>query len=132
MRMARLEAGADLLEGVVAAARGAGAESGWVQGIGALDGACLAWYDQEAREYRERRFAGGLEIVSLAGNLSRREGALFPHIHLVLSGADCGTVGGHALPGCVVFATELAIWSHPPLERREDAASGLWLWPAGP
>ena len=129
MRLLRLARGADLLAGVVAAAKGAGISTAWVQGIGALDGARLAWYDQEAMTYRESGFSGGLEILSLAGNLSLREGELFPHLHLVLSGPDGSPVGGHALPGCKVFVAELALWPHPPLERLADTPSGLWLWP---
>ena len=129
MRLVLLPSGVDLLEGLLAVAAGEGTTTGWVQGIGALDGASLAWYDQEAQTYRESRHEGGLEILSLAGNLSRREGEVFPHIHLLLSRRDGSTVGGHALPGCKVFACELALWPHPEIQRFREEKTGLWLWP---
>lgn len=104
-----------------------------MQGIGALEIASVAWYDQAAGEYLETRLGGGLEILSLAGNVSMREGAAFAHVHLTLSGRDGAALGGHALPGCRVFACELALWPSPAtVVRSPDEGTGLWLWPPGP
>jgi len=54
----------------------------------------------------------------------------FVHAHLVLADSQLNGHGGHAMPGCRVFACEFTIWafSGAAPERRPDAATGLELW----
>ena len=70
------------------------------------------------------------EIVALAGNLSRRDGDHAAHVHLTLAASDGRAFGGHAAPGCVVFACELVVTEllGQPLERVHDEVTGLPLW----
>ena len=48
-----------------------------------------------------------LELLSLSGNISRKDGEAFVHCHVtVSSGLDDGRAyGGHLTEGCVVFST---------------------------
>ncbi len=128
--VARLRHGADLLEEIVALADHHGIEAGALQGLGALQRARLAYYDQTDRSYREFDLERPLEITALAGNVSRRDGAAAAHVHLTLADRDGRAFGGHAAPGCVVFACELVVTElHGPLlERVHDEVTGLPLW----
>ena len=128
--VARLRHGADLLEEIVALAERHGIEAGALQGLGALQRARLAYYDQADKSYREVDLDRPLEITALAGNLSRRDGAAAAHVHLTLADRDAGAFGGHAAPGCVVFACELVVTElhGPSLERAHDEVTGLPLW----
>ncbi len=128
--VARLPFGSDLLEAVAAVAQDHGVQTGEVRAIGALQRARLAYYDQESRTYGEFAVDRHVELVSLLGNVSRRDGATAVHVHATLAGHDGSCVGGHVAAGCVVFACELFIQelTGEPLERAHDEETGLPLW----
>jgi predicted DNA-binding protein with PD1-like motif len=90
----------------------------------------LASYDQTGKTYGEFALEQPLEITALAGNLSRRDGDHAAHVHLTLAASDGRAFGGHAAPGCVVFACELVVTEllGQPLERVHDEVTGLPLW----
>lgn len=128
--VARLEHGGDLLAQIADVADAHGVTMGEVRAVGALQRAELAFYDQTARRYEPHTFERPLELLALAGNVSRRDGQSAVHAHLVLGEADGRCLGGHALPGCVVFACELVLEElvGEPLERGHDEVTGLPLW----
>lgn len=128
--VARLAHGADLLDEIVTLAARHRVEAGTLQGLGALQRARLAFYDQAGKQYSESALDRPLEITSLTGNLSQRDGAPASHVHLVLAGDDGLAFGGHAAPGCLIFACELVVTEllGPALERVYDEVTGLPLW----
>jgi len=128
--VARLAHGADLLEEIAGLAERHGIAAGALQGLGALQRTRLAYYDQAARAYAEFDLDGPLELTCLAGNLSRRDGAPAVHAHLTLADRDGRALGGHAAPGCIVFACELVVTEllGPALDRALDGVTGLPLW----
>jgi uncharacterized protein len=128
--VARLAHGGDLLEEIAAVADQYGMEAAELRAIGALRTARLAFYDQTAREYGEFAVDAPVEIVTLLGNVSRRDGATMVHAHATLAGHDGACVGGHVASGCVVFACELVLQElvGEPLEREYDEVTGLALW----
>ena len=104
--VARLTHGADLLDEIVTLAQRHGIEAGALQGLGALQRARLAYYDQSGKQYAEFALDRPLEITSLTGNLSRRDGAPASHVHLTLAGHDGHAYGGLEFhlerePGCI-------------------------------
>lgn len=127
----RLPPGADLLGGLNEAAAELGVEAAWVNVIGALRSLTYGYYDQEAREYRTLEHRGEVELASAMGNVSRKEGEPFTHLHVVVAGADGRAFGGHLLEGSEVFVAEVAfhLLAGPAPAREEDDATGLALWP---
>jgi hypothetical protein len=99
--------------------------------IGAVKRGALGYYDLSAKQYKTREFEGLLEIVACAGNVSERDGDVFVHAHAVFSGADYGCVGGHLIPGNVIFVGELYGTPVPgPVPVRVmNPAIGIALWP---
>ena len=96
-----------------------------------MQGAKLAYYNQQSLEYEELDFRDPMEIVSLYGNISLRNNVPFAHVHVVLSDAEGVARGGHLLPGGTpVFACELMIeeFEGEPLIRQKDDTTGLTLW----
>ncbi|NLE21367.1 MAG: DNA-binding protein [Actinobacteria bacterium] len=128
--VARLPHGGDLLEEIAAVADEHGMRAADLRAIGALQAARLSYYDQTTHEYGEFAVDGAVEIVSLLGTVSLREGATMVHAHATLAGHDGACVGGHVAPGCVVFACELVLQElvGEPLEREFDEVTGLALW----
>ena len=98
--------------------------------IGAVSRATLGYYDPVARQYGSREFDTQLEIVSCMGNVSEKDGEMFVHAHALLSDKDYLCVGGHIMPGTIIFAAEL--WGNPvsgPIPvRKFDEPTGLALW----
>ena len=128
--LARLEHGADVLDELAAVARHEGFAAAEFRAIGALRRARLSFYDQQAKAYGEFDLDEELEIVSLLGTVTRRDGAPAVHAHAVLSASDGRAFGGHVAPGCVVFACEVVmneLLGEVP-ERSYDETTGLPLW----
>ncbi|HUK76668.1 MAG TPA: PPC domain-containing DNA-binding protein [Thermoleophilia bacterium] len=128
--VARLSHGADLLDEIVTLAARHGIEAAALLGLGALQRARLAFYDQTGKQYSEFGLDLPLEITSLTGNISRRDDRPASHVHLTLADHAGQAFGGHAAPGCIVFACELVITElrGPALERAYDEVTGLPLW----
>ncbi len=128
--VARLPRDGDLVEEILAVANDHGIDLGQVWAIGAVRRARIAYYDQAARTYRDIELDEPLEIASLIGNISLRDGKAALHAHGVFAGPDGHTRGGHVMPGCVIYACELLLveLSGETLERVHDDSTGLPLW----
>ena len=129
--VARLPHGADLLEAIAQVADEYGVLVGEVRAIGALKCARLAFYDQQTRAYGEWSLDQPLELVTLLGNVSRRDGATAVHVHATLADHDGVCFGGHVAAGCVIFACELflqELTGGAALKRAYDEETGLPLW----
>jgi len=124
----RLEQGGDWREQIEALAQREGVASGWFNGIGAVRGAELWYYDQVAGQYEPFLVDEPMEMASCLGNISLLDGEYFAHTHAVLSDPAGRTVSGH-LNEAEVFAGEVFIRAFErPLERRHDAQTDLDLW----
>ncbi len=128
--LGRLERGDDLLEALTDLCRRQGVSAGTVQAIGAVEHAAIGFYDQRAGRYESISLLEELEIASLLGNVSLKDGEPLVHAHVVLADATGLCRGGHLLPGTSVFACEftLRVLEGPALERTLDEATGLPLW----
>ncbi|HEX9824667.1 MAG TPA: PPC domain-containing DNA-binding protein [Actinomycetota bacterium] len=131
--MWRVPEDADLLESVTQAVTELGVSAGSLQVIGAVKKVVLGYYDQDTKQYGLLEPEGHFEIASGLGSVSMKDGAPFVHLHLVCSGEDGASIGGHLMPGTITFVAEATV-THlggPAPERVPDASTGLALWPAG-
>lgn len=128
--LGRLEKGEDILQGLTKFCVQHGVTAGSIQGLGAVQRGGVGYYDQGAAAYREIRFERGMEIASLVGNISRKEGEIFLHCHVILADKEGRCFGGHLLEGNVAFACEFAVIALEGTvpERIPDDATGLMLW----
>jgi uncharacterized protein len=133
--VARLQYGADLIDAIVQVAQEHSVTVGSLRAIGALQRGRLSFYDQltpdpHNRTYDVMELEEPLEIVSLVGTISLREGEPSVHAHACLSDSQGRCFGGHLEHGCAVFACELVLdgLQGPALERGYDSVTGLWLW----
>ncbi|WP_290598126.1 MULTISPECIES: PPC domain-containing DNA-binding protein [unclassified Archaeoglobus] len=124
----RLDYGKNLVDQLSSFLEKEGIEAAYVSGIGAVKNAEIGYYDQEKKEYVKRRIEEELEILSLSGNVSLKDGRPYPHIHVVL-GKDGNVYAGH-LFSAEVFACEiflLVLDGEAPV-REFDRQTGLFLW----
>jgi len=125
-----LPQGDDLLDAVTRTFRERSVRKAAFSTIGLLTHAVLGCYNPASRQYATREFEGPLEIVSCTGNVSEKDGDVFVHSHIVLADEDFRCIGGHLMPGCVIFVGELhgAPVPGPIPVRTFDEARGLYLW----
>jgi len=103
---------------------------GKVEAIGAVKKARIGFYNQQTFTYEFIDMDKPLEITSLTGNISLKDGKPFIHAHITL-GDDTGKViGGHLAEGTVVFACEFVITELIGTEykRAFDEQTHLPLW----
>ena len=66
-----------------------------VSGIGAVSEATLGFYNVRSKEYSKTVIEGPLEMVSLLGSVTQKDGEPYLHLHASFSGKDCNCLGGH-------------------------------------
>jgi len=126
----RLSHGGDLLEEITDICRRENVQLGWIEALGAVQRARLAFYNQETHEYEFFVVDQPLEITKLVGNVSLKDNSPFVHAHITLADKKGNAYGGHLASGTVVFACEfiLEIFDGPVLQREFDEVTGLSLW----
>ncbi len=126
----RLDRGDEVLSSLETFCRAEDVKLGSVEGLGASDHAVIGLYDVEERLYHKSVFDEPMEITSLLGNISTKEGEIYLHLHITLGRAGAGVIGGH-LNECRISATgELFVRPLPgTVERRlDETGTGLNLF----
>lgn len=102
-----------------------GLESGVVLcGIGMLEGTTIGRYD--GSEYAKTVLADSLEVLSLQGNISMKEGEPFIHLHVSLADHDFTARGGHLFEATVSMVIELAVAELSPGLVRRPMGGAFW------
>jgi len=129
--MGRLAKGADLLGALEAQCRFHNITLGEVWAIGAVTRARIGYYKQDIQKYMFLDLDQPLEILSLIGNISLKDGQPMVHAHVTLGEASGRAYGGHLAAGAPVFAGEFVIQecqSEKIFRRTLDEETGLFLW----
>ena len=77
---------------------------GSVEAIGAADHVVIGLYDVAARQYHKKAFDEPMEITSLLGSITTKDGEPYLHLHINLCREDMSVIGGH-LNECRISAT---------------------------
>ncbi len=102
-----------------------GLESGVVLcGIGMLSNTTIGRYD--GTEYSTTVLSDSLEVLSLQGNISMKEGEPFVHLHASLADHDFTARGGHLFDATVSMVIELAIAELSPGLVRQPMGGAFW------
>jgi len=98
--------------------------AGMISGIGAVSQAILGYYD--GHKYQRNSFQEPLEVLSLAGNVSKKQAI---HLHGIFGRKDGSCIGGHIFQGCIVsFTCEIHLTVlRPSVERVLDIETNLQL-----
>jgi predicted DNA-binding protein with PD1-like motif len=96
--------------------------------IGAFSTVVLGYFDWKRKDYTRIPVEEQVEVLSLLGNVVRKDGAPQIHAHVVLGKADGTAHGGHLLEARVRPTLEVVVVESPEhLRRAHDDASGLAL-----
>ena len=128
--MGKLEHNGDLIGELTKICLDNGIKLGKVEALGAVKKARIGYYDQDKKEYNFIDIDQHLEIISLMGNVSMKDGKPIIHAHITLADKNGNAFGGHLAEGTIVFACEFYLTSFdgPEYNRGHDEVTGLPLW----
>lgn len=117
-----------VMEGLKRFAEENGLQGAHFTAIGAFQDAHLYYFDWESKEYQDIPVEEQVEVLTLAGNVSRTDGKTKVHAHVVLGRRDGSTRGGHLKEAHVRPTLEVVITEEPEhLRRTHDEETGLSL-----
>ncbi|MDD4312628.1 MAG: DNA-binding protein, partial [Eubacteriales bacterium] len=109
----KLDVGDEIVSCVLQAARDYHIPSGTVSGLGAVRSAQIGLFDTNDRVYHKTTLTQPLEIVSLTGNLSTKDGEPYAHLHIVLGDIRGNAFGGHLNQAVISATAEIFIQIFP-------------------
>ncbi len=75
-----------------------------ISGLGALKELCVCVFDVAEKVFYDNSYPGPLELLSLSGTITEKDGAPYLHIHAAAGDTSGRAVGGH-LKKAVISAT---------------------------
>lgn len=97
-------------------------------GIGQVKTATLGYF-KEKGDYAPKEFTKPLEILSLSGNIIKKENDHLIHIHATLGDANKNAVGGHLIDGKISVTGEIFLMkANIKINRKQDKETGLMLF----
>ena len=73
-------------------------------GLGASDHLTMGCYDVAQQKYHVKDLDGAFEITNLTGNMTRKDGKPYLHVHITVADESQKAFGGH-LNACVISGT---------------------------
>ncbi|MBO4476557.1 MAG: DNA-binding protein [Bacteroidales bacterium] len=121
---------AEIMEALTAFCKEKEIYAGSVSGIGAVNEATLRFLDPATKKYVDKTFNEQMEITSLVGNISMKDGQPYLHIHITAGRSDYSCVGGHLLCARINGACELFVedFFDGTLGREPDPETGINLY----
>lgn len=102
---------------------------GEVSGLGAVNTATLRFLNPETKRYVDKTFDEQMEISSLVGNISEKDGKVYLHLHANFGRNDYTVVGGHLLCATINGACEVVVTRFGcKMGRHFDEETGLNLY----
>lgn len=104
-----LKAGARVPDDIVAVARREKIATAGVAAIGGAKDLRLAYFNHEAKKYEEHDYHEFLEVTSLQGNVSVKDGEPFLHVHGTFGRRDLSVLAGHVVSATVFPLLEVVM-----------------------
>jgi len=97
-------------------------------GLGAVGAATISYWNAQTQQYETHELDEQMEVVSLIGNATLRDGQPFVHAHVALGKNDLSVVGGHVNDLSVHPTLEISLVPGPrPVHRALDESCGLYV-----
>ncbi|MFH1587420.1 MAG: DUF296 domain-containing protein [Candidatus Diapherotrites archaeon] len=135
--LVRLDKGDELISSLERACEENGVEGGMVFGLGALSSMKIitaASTNKLAPEFEEIK--GPIEIASATGNVSKKEGKVFVHLHASLGlmrdvdsgNSESQSYNTHISEGIISLTGEFYIIPTEKLERKLNKDTNMFIW----
>lgn len=126
----RLDKGEEIIQKLTELCRKEQIRAGSIVGLGAADQAVVGLFDTAAKVFKKKEIVCPMEITSIIGNISTKDGETYLHIHVTLCDENLQAIGGH-MAACRVSATaELTVTAFEgcTVEREMNDEIGLNLY----
>ena len=101
----RIQKGEELLETLCAVCKEERITLATVSGIGAVNDVTLGVFNSEKFQYESQQFTGDMEIASCTGNVTRKDGEIYLHLHMVVGNVTKGFICAGQLNRAIISLT---------------------------
>ena len=125
----RIERGEEVVEQITKVCTEENIKLASIEGLGAGDHVVFGLYSVEDKVYHKTELNEDMEITSVLGNVSEKDGKPYIHMHINLAGADGIAKGGHLNEARICGAGEFFIRvldGH--VGRKHDDVTGLNIY----
>ena len=125
----RMDRGEEIIETLAALCEREGIRLASVEAIGAVDRAVVGLYDVGEKVYHKKEFTEPMELTSLLGTVTEKDGKPYLHLHATFCDANMQTHGGHVNALYISATCEMVLRLLPgQVGRRPNEATGLNLF----
>lgn len=125
----RLDPGEEILTKIEEFCKKENVKIGSAVGLGAINRVTIGLFDTNKKVYRKKELVGPMEITSLVGNISTKDGETYLHFHINVCDEDMNIHGGHLNEAWVSATAEIAITAlEGTIEREYSEEIGLNLY----
>ena len=101
----RLDPGEEIVEQLTALVEREHVQLGSVTALGAANDVTIGIFSTGEKKYDSRRYQGDFEISALVGNITRKDGKPYLHLHITIGNPVTGEVHAGHLTACTISAT---------------------------
>ena len=101
----RLDPGEEIVASLTRLVEQEQVQLGSVTAIGAANDVTIGIFSTQEKQYHARRYRGDYEISALVGNVTRKEGEPYLHLHITIGNPVTGEVHAGHLTSATISAT---------------------------
>ena len=105
----RLDVGDEIFESLTKICKKENILSATVQGLGAVDDVTVGYYSISEEKYLNKTFNHQFEMIALNGNITKKDGEPYLHLHIALSDENFTFIGGHLNRAVISITAEIFI-----------------------
>lgn len=124
--VARIDRGEEVLSSLKIICKKENVQLASISAIGAADHVIVGLYNVAEKEYIKNTFDGEMEMTSLTGNVTTKDGEVYLHLHANFADGDGHVFGGHLNEAVISGTCELFIFTlNGTMGRKLDEVTGL-------
>ena len=124
--VARIDRGEEILVSVKSICEKENIKLASISALGAVDHVIVGLYKVAEKEYVPNTFDGEMEMTSLTGNVTTKDGEVYLHMHADFADGDGNVFGGHLNEAIISGTCELFIHTlNGTVGRKLDEVTGL-------
>lgn len=126
MIILRLDKGEEVVSSLIELAQREKIRTANISGIGALSETIMGCFNGERKEFVGKEYRGDLELLSLLGNITVKDGEPYIHLHIAIADETGMTFGGHLKSAIIGMTGEFFVQiCDLSVDRRFDDSLGI-------
>ncbi|MCT8975250.1 DNA-binding protein [Clostridium sp. CX1] len=122
----RIDKGEEIVSNIKEICEKNNIKAGFISAIGAADKVKIGLFNTNTKVYHSETLSGDFEITNLTGNVSRKDGEVYIHLHITVSDEEYKAYGGHLNEAWISGTCEMLLTEvDGEIGRQFDDNSGL-------